>query len=1040
MAVTRDTIGLLFQTKADNANAKTEFKLLRQSVKKDIKSMTEDVDEFNDAFEKTNASEELKQAFRDLKKEIKKNELALEEFGNEQKSVEKVNRSVKELRRNFERLKKSDSGKIKSNQDKLNNSLKQSSGRLATIGATASRVAGPLTIAVGILVGAGVALKKVADFSIYAANQYTAYNKEIDNANKLLGFQTETLSGLLNAGIESDVKFAQITDSIRQFTRNLGNAANGSDEFIAKMKRLGIDPQTDINNLEGALQKVFTTINNLPDGASKANAAMDAFGESGTALLPIIAKNNGSIAEMISKARKLGLVMSTEDVKAANDFSSAFTEVRQKILGATFTMAREFLPSFTRALKAVSIFIDQNKDSFVRWGREIGKIVDKAITAWETMADWWRSPTGRFLLSALLKATTGATVPYIPAGGKYPKTRSAYDRPPKPIDYSRPGSNKKQKPSDYFSGDIEKQKRKAEELRRERERVAKAELQSRINILKKQLSALQTSFKETMQRLRDEFKETKDATRFADLANDALRIYGAQADSIFKLLDKLENRKLKKDKGTPTQFKELKFDQDERFSNMRKDAQAEAKKSQDLVTKITKKGSEDRQKIRQDEIKNEIQRLEKDSQTVLKKLEKNLELGLITEEQYLEATFQARLNLLTAKEELLNKEARLFIDNAKETERINNELYANEQEMEQLGYEREIARSKLKKKSLEDQKRIQKELLEVQRLVSDAEKEIVDFRAEQTKKRLDNELEITDNKIEVLKKIRDFEESELMRKDLQRRLDLDAEKQAMIGRIEDKEKEKEKIAEIEELYRQKALLATEEFQAKLKEIRDRYNEAEAENSKSPFKRMIDGFRNFLESNTAKNLSETFTKLADIGANAFSQLASAVGNLVSQWVLYGETGPAVMKKILASVLASIASEAAIQAVYATAYGFLMLATMQYDRAADAFISAATFGAIALGTGLAGRAIAGDSFNQETSGAFGSNDSNNSSNNEAGAIFSSRDDQILDLSRSLSQRTQSKDTIEIRNKTTFADFLTIEHRKNGKTVKIIKEMAT
>jgi hypothetical protein len=88
----------------------------------------------------------------------------------------------------------------------------------------------------------------------------------------------------------------------------------------------------------------------------------------------------------------------------------------------------------------------------------------------------------------------------------------------------------------------------------------------------------------------------------------------------------------------------------------------------------------------------------------------------------------------------------------------------------------------------------------------------------------------------------------------------------------------------------------------------------------------------------------------------SGLAKGIGAVVEQYVILGTTGPAVIKRILAETLASIAAQAAVQAIYATAYGFLMLAFQQYAEAAAAFEAAAVFAGVAVAAGLAGRAIA------------------------------------------------------------------------------------
>lgn len=123
---------------------------------------------------------------------------------------------------------------------------------------------------------------------------------------------------------------------------------------------------------------------------------------------------------------------------------------------------------------------------------------------------------------------------------------------------------------------------------------------------------------------------------------------------------------------------------------------------------------------------------------------------------------------------------------------------------------------------------------------------------------------------------------------------------------------------------------------------------------------------------ARTIEQTVVPLNEILRNSFLQVANAIGQTVQNWVLLGETGPAVMRKILAQALASIAAEAAINAVKMAAVGFANLAFGNFKGAADAFISAALWGSIAGGAALAGRGVAGDLFKSNSGASGGSAD--------------------------------------------------------------------
>lgn len=101
---------------------------------------------------------------------------------------------------------------------------------------------------------------------------------------------------------------------------------------------------------------------------------------------------------------------------------------------------------------------------------------------------------------------------------------------------------------------------------------------------------------------------------------------------------------------------------------------------------------------------------------------------------------------------------------------------------------------------------------------------------------------------------------------------------------------------------------------------------------------------------------------DIAGRAFDNVAQALGSVLEQYILTGETGPAVLRKILAATLATIAKESLVKAIYETAAGFAALFLNPAEAVAH-FKSAALYGAAAAAAGFAGRAIAGDLFKQK-----------------------------------------------------------------------------
>lgn len=113
--------------------------------------------------------------------------------------------------------------------------------------------------------------------------------------------------------------------------------------------------------------------------------------------------------------------------------------------------------------------------------------------------------------------------------------------------------------------------------------------------------------------------------------------------------------------------------------------------------------------------------------------------------------------------------------------------------------------------------------------------------------------------------------------------------------------------------------------------------------------------------------------------AISSLADGLADAARAWVLYGDSIGKALKRALAETLASIAAQALIQAALHAAYAIGSLAFGNFAAAAQHGIAALKFGAVAAIAGLAGRAIAGNSFSGAGSSGTASSESPN--NNRA-----------------------------------------------------------
>lgn len=240
-------------------------------------------------------------------------------------------------------------------------------------GSTAIAAAG-----VGAL-GAGAALtaKLVWELVQGAAEA----GKEVGDLSRRTGVSVETLSAFRLAARQSKISLEDFAGGISNFNQLVGQAARGSDEATAKLKRFGLEPRDAILGQEAALGKVFQRIMALPPGIQRSIAAQDAFGKSGDKLLGIIQKTGGNLQEFMRKAREAGHVMSTEDVAAAEAFSTSLETLKHTASEAGRQVGQGALPAITSALKDLNAATEDGSTFWKRLGDNIGWSVTM-LRAW----------------------------------------------------------------------------------------------------------------------------------------------------------------------------------------------------------------------------------------------------------------------------------------------------------------------------------------------------------------------------------------------------------------------------------------------------------------------------------------------------------------------------------------------------------------------------------------------------------------------------------------------------------------------------------
>jgi hypothetical protein len=170
---------------------------------------------------------------------------------------------------------------------------------------------------------------------------------EIAKHSTRIGVSIESYQELTHAMELSGGSIAEASTGIRRLSANLLDASQGVATAVDAFAGLGIETTTaagGLRSVDDVLADIADEFAAMEDGAEKTARAMELFGRSGAALIPLLNQGSEGIAEMRQEAHDLGLVISDETAAAAEAFNDDLTRLRGVATGFARDIATELIP------------------------------------------------------------------------------------------------------------------------------------------------------------------------------------------------------------------------------------------------------------------------------------------------------------------------------------------------------------------------------------------------------------------------------------------------------------------------------------------------------------------------------------------------------------------------------------------------------------------------------------------------------------------------------------------------------------------------
>lgn len=205
------------------------------------------------------------------------------------------------------------------------------------------------TALVGMMIGVVAAGFALAE----SAAKTVAPLKEISETT---GISVSTLSALNAMAKITKTTVEALGPTFLRFEKILGANSDASTDLGKKLLQMGVDT----NDPDQAIQKILEHLGQMPAGTERSTLAFELFSRSSGAYLKIadqLAKNGGTFDQLKQKMEENGTLMTDGNATAALLFEQSLTKIQNRIGGLKTKLGVELIPTFQELLDGVNSWL-----------------------------------------------------------------------------------------------------------------------------------------------------------------------------------------------------------------------------------------------------------------------------------------------------------------------------------------------------------------------------------------------------------------------------------------------------------------------------------------------------------------------------------------------------------------------------------------------------------------------------------------------------------------------------------------------------------
>ena len=196
---------------------------------------------------------------------------------------------------------------------------------------------------------------------------------------RALGLTIGSLQRLTFASKIAGASQKDVTTGLRVLAKRLRDARLGLSTAKKAFAEVGISAKSlKGQRLDVVFKRLANRFKGIADPAQKAALAQELFGRGGLALINTLNLGSAGIGKLGDRAQRLGIVMSQQTAKKAEDFTDAMLEAKSAVQGIRNVIAAQLLPKITALAKRFA--------NFIATGDNLAKTVKRVRAAVKALA------------------------------------------------------------------------------------------------------------------------------------------------------------------------------------------------------------------------------------------------------------------------------------------------------------------------------------------------------------------------------------------------------------------------------------------------------------------------------------------------------------------------------------------------------------------------------------------------------------------------------------------------------------------------------